>query len=295
MLTAGEIAHALGGKRTGQNSFVAKCPAHEDRTPSLSLTDTGDGLVLFHCHAGCSQAEVRDALVAKGLWPRVGDAGEAVHRVKSKPAPKPPSPDRGDQVQRLWREAVDPRGSLAERYLNGREFELDDDLAMRVMRFHARCPFGKDDADKSVFVPALVVAFRPFRDDDETRPPAAVHRIGLNPDGSKIGKLMLGKVAGCAVKLDADDMVEQGLGICEGIETGLAIRGTGWRPVWCLGSAVNIKSFAPIPGIEHLTIFADHDDTGLAAARECSQRWVDAGFEAVIHLRADDGKDFADA
>ena len=70
MISTAEIAHALGGRRVGQDRYVARCPSHEDRSPSLSLSDTGDGLVLWHCHAGCSQAEVRDELVARGLWPR---------------------------------------------------------------------------------------------------------------------------------------------------------------------------------------------------------------------------------
>jgi putative DNA primase/helicase len=135
-------------------------------------------------------------------------------------------------VRRLWRESGDPRGSLGEKYLRGRGLvELDDDLAMRALRFHGRCPFGKDENGKAVFVPALLAAFRPIRNDDESTPPPAIHRIGLKPDGSKIAKLMLGPVAGTAIKLDADDMVEQGLGICEGVETGLAIRAAGWRPV----------------------------------------------------------------
>ena len=83
---------------------------------------------------------------------------------------------------------------------------------------------------------------------------------GSNQDGHKIGKKMLGPVAGCAVKIDSDEDVEQGLGICEGIETGLAIRATGWRPIWALGSAGAIQTFAPMPGVEALTIFADHDE-----------------------------------
>ena len=49
------------------NRYVACCPAHDDKFPSLSLTDVGDK-VLFHCFAGCSQGEVIDALRARGLW-----------------------------------------------------------------------------------------------------------------------------------------------------------------------------------------------------------------------------------
>lgn len=47
--------------------FVACCPAHDDRSPSLSIKDTGEK-ILFHCFAGCSQNEVIDALVGLGIW-----------------------------------------------------------------------------------------------------------------------------------------------------------------------------------------------------------------------------------
>ena len=46
---------------TGGNSFKACCPAHEDHNPSLSVT-IEFGNVLLHCHAGCSQEDVRAAL-----------------------------------------------------------------------------------------------------------------------------------------------------------------------------------------------------------------------------------------
>jgi putative DNA primase/helicase len=48
---------AAGCRRQGN---MWTCPAHDDSTPSLSVTQ-GDGLVLIHCHAGCSLAAVREA------------------------------------------------------------------------------------------------------------------------------------------------------------------------------------------------------------------------------------------
>lgn len=67
MPTAAEIASALDGKRSG-NGWSARCPAHDDANPSLSISTGEDGRTLLHCHAGCSQDTVIDALRRRGLW-----------------------------------------------------------------------------------------------------------------------------------------------------------------------------------------------------------------------------------
>jgi DNA primase len=46
-----------GVRQTSPDTFAAKCPAHEDRSPSVSIRDAGDR-VLIHCHAGCSAADI---------------------------------------------------------------------------------------------------------------------------------------------------------------------------------------------------------------------------------------------
>jgi CHC2 zinc finger len=68
-LTARQIAGALRKGRKSGSGYVACCPGHEDRTPSLSLRDTSDGRVLLHCHSGCPQRDVIEALRELGLWP----------------------------------------------------------------------------------------------------------------------------------------------------------------------------------------------------------------------------------
>jgi putative DNA primase/helicase len=65
-VTADSLARALDGRRSG-SCWMAKCPAHQDRNPSLSIRDV-DGKVLLHCHAGCTQRAVIEALKALGLW-----------------------------------------------------------------------------------------------------------------------------------------------------------------------------------------------------------------------------------
>lgn len=66
-MTAAEIAAALDGRKSGR-AWWARCPAHQDKRPSLELTDAG-GKVLVRCWSGCSQADVIAALKARGLWP----------------------------------------------------------------------------------------------------------------------------------------------------------------------------------------------------------------------------------
>lgn len=64
--TAAELARALGGRRSG-SGWMACCPAHEDRHPSLAINDGPAGELLFYCHAGCSQAQVLSALREAGI------------------------------------------------------------------------------------------------------------------------------------------------------------------------------------------------------------------------------------
>lgn len=49
-------------KKSGPNKWVARCPAHEDRSPSLAIKEGDDGVVLLHCFAGCSVDEVCGAI-----------------------------------------------------------------------------------------------------------------------------------------------------------------------------------------------------------------------------------------
>ena len=41
---------------------MGRCPAHKERTGSLSITEMGGGKTRLHCFGGCSQRAVLDAL-----------------------------------------------------------------------------------------------------------------------------------------------------------------------------------------------------------------------------------------
>ena len=49
-------------KRTGPDRWIACCPAHEDRSPSLSVRELNDGRILLHDFGGCSVERVLDAV-----------------------------------------------------------------------------------------------------------------------------------------------------------------------------------------------------------------------------------------
>jgi hypothetical protein len=54
-------AHGCNPRRNG-TGWSAKCPAHDDRNPSLSANEGDDGRALVHCHAGCATDAVLQAL-----------------------------------------------------------------------------------------------------------------------------------------------------------------------------------------------------------------------------------------
>lgn len=51
-------------RKSGPGRWMCKCPAHEDRTASLSIRETDDGVVLLKCFAGC---EAREVVASVGL------------------------------------------------------------------------------------------------------------------------------------------------------------------------------------------------------------------------------------
>lgn len=55
------ISKLPDAKRSG-GTWYARCPAHEDSRPSLSITEGQDGRVLLTCHAGCAFEAIMKAL-----------------------------------------------------------------------------------------------------------------------------------------------------------------------------------------------------------------------------------------
>ena len=183
----------------------------------------------------------------------------------------------------IWSEARPAAGSLVESYLSSRGLVLPPDAPIR---FHPACPRGGER------LPAMLA----LMSGQQSGGPVGVHRTFLRPDGAGkangVAKMMTGNAG--IVRLVPDAEVSTGLGLAEGIETALSVmQGYGWRPVWAATSAGIIRTIPVLPGIEHLTIFADADSAGMAAANECAARWAEAGCAAEI-ITAPPGQDFND-
>jgi hypothetical protein len=58
------LDRVAGVRQVGAGRWIARCPAHEDKSPSLSIRENDDGRVLLHCFGGC---ETTDVIAAIGL------------------------------------------------------------------------------------------------------------------------------------------------------------------------------------------------------------------------------------
>ena len=60
-MTADAVLQKLTRIKKSGTGWIARCPAHEDRSPSLSITEK-NGRILLYCHAGCTAEAICKAL-----------------------------------------------------------------------------------------------------------------------------------------------------------------------------------------------------------------------------------------
>ena len=65
-----KVLNDLGEHKKNGTRYMARCPAHNDKKPSLSISEA-DGKILVHCFAGCETKDVLDAagLSLRDLYP----------------------------------------------------------------------------------------------------------------------------------------------------------------------------------------------------------------------------------
>lgn len=297
-----QIARALGGEVHGSYALVPG-PGHSrrDRSLSVRLSDSSADGYIVHSHAGddwrLCREHIADAIgLPRDRWrdQREVDPAEVERRRQARQQAEARDHAKTVRLQRraigIWNEAVDPCGSAVERYLkNERALELPPEVAGDVLRFHPRCPFG------DTTVPAMVAAIRSIASGEII----GIHRTGLTVEGQKIGRKVFGSAMGGAIMLDrlGSGLVELTAG--EGVETSMAARQLGLRPVWSLISTSNIAVLPPIPGVQRLTLLAENDtDPKRPSERACGQageRWRAASRTVDLLWPPQGCKDLNDA
>jgi putative DNA primase/helicase len=266
---AGEPGCSLGVHLTGAKAGIW-CDFAGDKR--------GDALDLIIAVLAMSKGE---AVAWAKRWLGIPE-GEAVLPSRPAPASKPPETiPAADRWRHPWGKARPIRGTVAEAYLEARGLRFDDPEG-RVLRFAARRA-RKNLAGELEYHPAMLSLLSDLHSGE----PCGIINCYLLPDGrdrvrDKKGKTSTGRVGGAVVLLSPFCEPCDGLVLCEGTETGIAIHQSELRPVWCCGSAGNLASFPVLGGIESLIIAADTGKAGQQAAATVTERWRQAGRKTFI-------------
>jgi putative DNA primase/helicase len=284
-MTAEAIAKALSGRKVGVG-WMARCPAHNDREPSLSIIDAKSGKVLVRCHAGCDQADVIAALRSRRIWYNDHRGKDRRGHTNGRSAASVPDQDTAKRIESaltLWRATQPANGTLVERYLHSRGLRR---TLPPILRFHA----GLKHPSGGIW-PAMVALVTRGVDDA----PIAIHRTFLARDGAnkapvEPSKMMLGPCLGGVVRFAERGRV---LMVGEGIETSLAAMQATGHAAWAALSTSGLRGLDLPRDARDVIVLVDGDDPGEAAAQDCAWRWAREGRRVRI-ARAPLGLDFND-
>jgi hypothetical protein len=282
MLHIQEIVELLEAKPSGAG-WLARCPAHFDKTPSLSFRAGHTVPLIVKCFAGCSHAEIFSAIAELG-----GISVEQSWFDEPMTVPINGNAEKIKLANGFWqssRKVVD--GDLVQRYFLNRG--LQTKVIPECIRFRPRCRISGITGLE--FLPAVVV-----RIDSPEGLISTCLRIYLTKDGCKANfpnpkRLLSSPAKGSAIRLG---LPTKELGICEGLETGLAIQNDTDLPVWCSSSAATMPTLQIPRRVERVFIFADHDNAGLRAAEQLAARLNVSGIITQVLVPLVAGNDWLD-
>ena len=288
---AAGIARALNGRRCGAG-FVCRCPAHDDRRPSLRISETKFGKVLIKCWSGCEQDAVIDALRRRGLWG--GKPTQASHASERSDAAA--GLDQTHDPTKSWRNALPfIRGSVVDRYLKSRRgIELTDDEA-RSLRYSPSLWHWPTKTKWPAMLACVALA---------SGAPITSHQTFLEPDGSDKAPLgdkarlfaAGGKTVGGGVWFGAAETAQE-LIVGEGIESTLSAMRIFGSAAGCAALSANgIRTLILPADARRVRIFADNDalGQGLALARAAARRWLAEGRTVAVSISPKVGEDAND-
>ena len=278
--------------RTGGSLRVHLSGQHQGHWRDHATDEGGDPIDLIQGALGLDKGEA----VRWGLqWLGLDDnAPMARPRPPSKPVePTAAEHRRAAKGTAIWQESEPIAGSLAEEYLRGRGITIP---LPPSLRFHTGLAYWDTTAAKPVLVdefPALVSAITVW----PSREVTAIQCVYLNLETAgkadvESPKKTFGPAAGGAVRLAAHG---PRLALCEGVETGLSVlQACPGLPVWATVGTAGFNNLIIPPGVAELTIAADGDEAGEAAALKAAQRFVAEVGRVLIARPTPGHNDFND-
>jgi hypothetical protein len=287
---AREIVAALHG-RWFRSYGTARCVCHDDRSPSLKLSDGDNGTILVHCYAGCEHRAILLELRRRNLLNvRSSDNRQDFERsVRIGRAADESRSRREDAARRIWQDSRPAPCTLVETYLRRRGITLPIPPSIRFHDHLAHLEPGTAG-------PAMVACVQIAPDREIT----GVHRTYLAAGGSgkafgADSKLSLGTLSGGGVRLAA---AAEEMAIGEGIETCLSYQQISDVPTWAALSTSGMRNIIlpalPLASTVYLLMDIDANGAGEAAVNNAATRLHQQG-RAVKIVRPTIGKDFNDA
>ena len=269
----------------GRGIFVNSSHSQQD-CPCCGYKDAfsvtvKEGKPLFYCHAGCSQADIWEAVRGRVPIPtreyRIGNHEKAVYK------------DAAKYAAELWRKSLPADNTLVAAYLRARGPVFQ--TVPSSLRFLPSCihkPSGKS-------WPVMIAAAM-----NTEGKVLAIHRTYLRNDGKDKAPVQPAKMTFGAVSGLSCHLAEAGetLIISEGIETGLCMQFATRTPTWAALSAGGMRNLIlpPLPLASTIIIAADNDASGCGqrAARDAAISWGKQGRSVRIAMPPEVGMDFND-
>lgn len=252
-------------KGTWHGSYgKARCPAHQDSSPSLSISP-GRKAVLFKCFAGCPQDAILAALKSHGPIERPTS-------IDDRPLERR---DLTGLVRQLWDKALPLAGTPAERYLESRRI-----LHSTIGRYAPSAVTYENQQrlrSRALFLPVI--------ERDEI---VALARVFIDREGRKNADLAepkrtLGDPRGGAVQIGRIE--NDHLNLAEGFEDAeSAIAMRGLPGCWAVNGTEQYARLYIPPHIKSIAIYSQHGVAAAAGIAKAEPHLTAAGRSLRIHL-----------
>ncbi|HEX8573812.1 MAG TPA: CHC2 zinc finger domain-containing protein [Allosphingosinicella sp.] len=269
--------------RPSGRSLSGCCPFHDDRKPSLVVTDD---IGLYYCHGCHAKGDVIDFVRAihdcgfldavKHISGTIPALSVARNRERAKKLDRARLVMTMNYARFQWQGSVPIEGTPAERYLRRRGIKGPIPPMLR----YGRVPLWIDarTGKKGPMNHALVAGCQ-----DVGGRVTGIHKTLLRADGQlaevRSPKQSLGQIRGGAVRLgpEASEVI-----VCEGPEDGLTIHELlPSTPVWVALGTGNMPNMILPPGIKRVLVAGDNDAPGRAAVERACETFKGQGRHAA--------------